>query len=391
MRVRVLLVDDSTSDRIRVRRALEKDPDTQWEVEFVSTAEEGLARATQSPPDVLLMDFHLPGMSGVELLQAVRERLGVRTPAAVLLTGSGSEHVAAEAMKAGAQDYLIKDAFSPERLRHSLRAAMEAVRLVHAVEERRHQAERAEKAAREALAVRDEMFALATHDLKGPLQIITLNAQLLRSKIPVESLNTSSRERLAGIVRAATRMGELIDHFLEATRGQEQPLRRAQVDLLALVRAKVRELESTAPRHTFQLDARGSDFSGHWDTAALERVLDNLLSNAVKYSPEGGPIQVTVAEDSPGPDGAVRLRVEDPGVGIPLKDLPYIFERFHRGSNVAKDFVGSGVGLASTRRLVELHGGTIEVESEEGHGAAFTVHLPRELSRSAPLEAPRQG
>ncbi|SEU26955.1 hybrid sensor histidine kinase/response regulator [Stigmatella erecta] len=379
MSVRVLQVDDSAADQMMVRRALERDPDTRWAVEQVSSAEEALERATASGPDVVLMDFHLPGMNGVELLRALRERCAGRVPASVLLTGTGNERLAVEAMKSGAQDYLVKGTFTPERLRHSLRAALETVRLERALEARRLQAERAERSAREALAVRDELFALATHDLKGPLQIITLNAQFLRLKMPAASLTPALDTRLTSISHAAMRMGELIDHFLVATRGREQLLRRERMDLLALVNSKVRELESMSSRHAFQLRVEGKDFTGNWDSTSLERVLDNLLSNAVKYSPAGGNIFVTLAEGAAKPERQVMLRVEDSGLGIPAQDLPHVFERFHRASNVPDTIAGSGVGLASVRRLVELHGGTIEVKSQQGQGAAFTVRLPQDI------------
>ncbi|HEX8703445.1 MAG TPA: hybrid sensor histidine kinase/response regulator [Myxococcaceae bacterium] len=378
MSVRILLVDDSKADLLRVRRALERDPDTKWEVEQVSTAEEGLEHVARHALDVVLMDFHLPGMNGLELLHQLREQCTDRPLAAVVLTGTGSERVAVEAMKAGAQDYLLKESFSPERLRHSLHAARETVRLQHEVEQRRRQTERAERAAREALAVRDELFALATHDLKGPLQIITFNARLLESRLPQET-PPSERNRLGSIARAAMRMGELIDHFLEVTRSQEQPLRRERMDLSSLVRAKVQELQGTSPRHTFQVCTVGVNFWGQWERASLERVLDNLLGNAVKYSPAGGCITVTLTEEPDGSSGLMQLSVEDGGVGIPQADLPRVFERFHRGGNVVGSIAGTGVGLASTRRLVELHGGTIEVESTEGHGSVFTVRLPRAL------------
>jgi signal transduction histidine kinase len=377
--VRVLHADDSAADQMMVRRALERDVDTRWAVEQVSSAEEALEHAAAAVPDVVLMDFHLPGMNGVELLRALRERCAGRVPACVLLTGTGNERLAVEAMKSGAQDYLVKGSFTPERLRHSLRAALETVRLERELEERRTQTERAERAAREALAVRDELFALATHDLKGPLQIITLNAQFLRLKMPTANLTPALDARLASISHAAMRMGELIDHFLIATRGREQLLRRERMDLLVLVNRKVREMESMSNRHVFQVRVEGKDFTGNWDSTGLERVLDNLLSNAVKYSPAGGNIFITLAEGAAGPERQVLLRVEDSGLGIPEKDLPYVFERFHRASNVPDTIAGSGVGLASVRRLVEMHGGTIEVKSQQGQGAAFTVVLPQDI------------
>jgi signal transduction histidine kinase len=247
------------------------------------------------------------------------------------------------------------------------------------LEERRRQAEQAERTAREALAVRDEFFAIATHDLKGPLQSILLGAQLLRRQLPAETRTPGVEARLEQILRGTQRMGELIDHFLAVTRGGERPLKRERMDLFALVRTKVHELAPLGATHPVHLHVEGTDFLGYWDTAILERVLDNLLSNAVKYSPRGGSIDVWLSDESAGPEGWVRLRVEDRGMGIPEVDLPHIFERFHRGRNVAPAISGSGVGLASAHRLVEMHGGTLTVESEEGRGSAFTVRLPRAL------------
>ncbi|HEX8823092.1 MAG TPA: hybrid sensor histidine kinase/response regulator [Archangium sp.] len=391
MSLRVLLVDDSLADQRALRRALEKDPEAQWEVELVSTAEEALARMGQPPlPDALVLDFHLPGMDGVALLSTLRERCGEQMPGVVVYTGSGNERVAVAAMKAGAHDYLLKEGFSPERLRHSLRHAVDSVRMARELEERRRQTERAERTAREALAVRDEFFAIATHDLKGPLQSILLSAQLLRRQLPAEARTPGVESRLGQILRGTQRMGELIDHFLAVTRGGERPLRRELVDLLTLVHAKVRELAPLESTHPVHLSIEGTDFLGHWDEAGLERVLDNLLSNAVKYSPRGGPIHVSLFEESTGSEGWVRLCVKDQGLGIPKEDLPHVFDRFHRGRNVDSTISGSGVGLASAHRLVGMHGGTLSVESEEGQGATFTVRLPRGLDMpELPSEEPQ--
>jgi signal transduction histidine kinase len=110
---------------------------------------------------------------------------------------------------------------------------------------------------------------------------------------------------------------------------------------------------------------------GEWDGQRLRRVLDNLLSNAVKYSPDGGEIVVQLAREE---DWAVLL-VSDQGLGIPADDLPHIFERFRRARN-ATEIVGTGLGLSGARQLVEQHGGTIVVHSQEGAGSTFTIRLP---------------
>jgi signal transduction histidine kinase len=107
------------------------------------------------------------------------------------------------------------------------------------------------------------------------------------------------------------------------------------------------------------------------DVGRLERVLDNLLSNAIKFSPNGGEIRVTVT--STGTHG--RLSVTDAGLGIPAADLPGIFERFRRGSNVGP-VTGTGLGLAGSREVMQQMGGDIEVESVEGEGSTFTVVIP---------------
>ncbi|NOJ92720.1 hybrid sensor histidine kinase/response regulator [Corallococcus sp. CA049B] len=383
MSLRVLLVDDGMADRLAVSRALAKDPDMQWEVVPMSNAEDALAYLSGNPVDAMLLDYHLPGMNGVTLLQKVAALGLPRVPAVVVLTGSGNERVAVDAMKAGANDYLVKEAFSPERLRRSLKTAVDTVRMTRELEERRLRAERAEAAAREALAVRDELFSLATHDLKGPLQIMTLNAQVLRRQIPAAAMTPALETRLGHIVRAAHRMGELIDHFLEVTRGQERPLKREPMDLLALVRGKVRELEANASRHFVLEVPEGRDFTGDWDAHALERVLENLMGNAVKYSAAGSTVTVHLTVEEGQTQQFVLLAVTDQGIGIPAEDLPFVFERFHRGRNVSQEVSGSGVGLASARRMVELHGGTLAVRSVEGQGSTFTVRLPRGIVLSA--------
>lgn len=375
-------MEDSRVDQAVVRRALERDPEVEWEVEVAETAEQALERLGRPPlPDVVLTDLRLPGMDGLELLQRVRLSQGGLRPAVVMLTGMGNEAAAVAAMKLGAQDYLAKDGLSPELLRHGLSSAVQAVRMAAELEERRLQALQAERVAREALTVRDELFALATHDLKGPLQNLMLLARLLRQQLPAEVLAGGAEARIGQILQAAERMGAIIDRFLEATRGGQLPLNTQPMDLRALVERKVGELAPLVATHPVRLHVQGEDFRGAWDPAALERVLDNLLGNAIKYSPMGGPVLVHL-EEEPGAEGWLRLRVEDRGMGIPREELPLVFERFHRGRN-ARAVAGSGVGLASVMRLVQQHGGSLEVESEEGRGSTFIVRLPRQPPRES--------
>ena len=138
----------------------------------------------------------------------------------------------------------------------------------------------------------------------------------------------------------------------------------------------MREHQLVSDLHQFLFEAETPTVVVTVDETRAHRVLANLLTNAIKYSPDGGPVRVTIKE-SDGPDGkAAVLVVRDEGLGIPQDDLPHVFDRFHRGANVVGRFAGIGIGLASARELVELYGGTISVESEEGTGSTLVVRLP---------------
>jgi signal transduction histidine kinase len=181
--------------------------------------------------------------------------------------------------------------------------------------------------------------------------------------------------RLAYIFAAATRMGSMCQELAEASvkqAGHALVLLLTQTDLVALARQAVAEHELISDRHQFLFAAEVPTLEAAVDETRVHRVLSNLLTNAIKYSPQGGPIHVTIKPDGP----FAVITVRDDGVGIPGDDLPHIFDQFHRGANVIGRFHGNGLGLASARQLVELHGGTISAASEDGRGSTFTVRLP---------------
>jgi signal transduction histidine kinase len=148
----------------------------------------------------------------------------------------------------------------------------------------------------------------------------------------------------------------------------------------------ITEHQQQTDRHKLALLAAVPSLAGVWDGVRLGRVLDNLLSNAVKYSPLGGPIQVCVGVETDSPDQFAVVRVIDRGEGIPEQDLPHIFEHFRRGANVEGRIPGTGIGLSGVRRIVEMHGGSITVESAIGQGTTVTVRLPRNLRHPVPLD-----
>lgn len=225
---------------------------------------------------------------------------------------------------------------------------------------------------------RDFAFA-AAHDLKNPLTSIKGFTQLMQRRLARKGVLTAedSLRDLERIDATVARMSALIGELLDTARlemGESLDLRREPADLAALARNAVEHAAEVAAPGQIQLETEPDSIQGHWDPSRLERALTNLLTNAVKYSPEESPIAVSVAVE----DGTAVIVVTDRGIGIPAGDLPFIFERFYRGSNVPRESSGAGVGLAGVRQIVEQHDGTIEVESVEGEGSTFTIRLPIE-------------
>jgi signal transduction histidine kinase len=172
-------------------------------------------------------------------------------------------------------------------------------------------------------------------------------------------------------------MARQIDQFgdvAEILGGRTPCLVRQPCDLVDLARQVAADYQAMTDRHDIQVESTAPQFVGTWDGLRLARVLANLLSNAIKYSPESGEIAVTLTTDAALPEIAI-INVRDHGIGIPARDLPLLFTPFHRGANVGS-VSGTGLGLASVKLVVELHGGTISADSQEGVGTTMTISLP---------------
>jgi signal transduction histidine kinase len=175
--------------------------------------------------------------------------------------------------------------------------------------------------------------------------------------------------------RLRRRVGEILD---AAWAGRPPEVQREPVDLAELARESARRVPGAQGRVTIEAEA---PLVGAFDGERIRQLLDNLVDNAIKYSPSGA--EVTVRVERVGE--AARVTVADHGIGVPAGDLPRLFERFHRGSNVDdRRFRGLGLGLAISRRIVEQHGGTIAARSEVGVGTTIEVTLPLHLADRGP-------
>jgi PAS domain S-box-containing protein len=230
--------------------------------------------------------------------------------------------------------------------------------------------------AQAAIQQRDQFFSIAAHELKTPLTALLGNAQLLERRLARDGAASERDRRTAGVIAAqGQRLNQLILTLLDITRIEHGQLSivREPLDLGALVRRVVAELQPLLEQHSINLDAPSEPLLVAGDELRLEQVFQNLLQNAVKYSPPGSPVQIQVAQRN----GQILVSVTDAGVGISPDVLPQLFQRFFRAPNVAPSISGLGIGLYVVKEIVTLHGGTVDVASREGSGSTFTVCLPR--------------
>jgi signal transduction histidine kinase len=234
---------------------------------------------------------------------------------------------------------------------------------------------------------KDEFLSAAAHDLRTPLSTVKGMAQLLQrraSRINAEGIDKIV-EGLQEIDRSTSRMTRLINELLDVTRGEmERPieLNRSETNLVAILRRVIEDTRHSARNR--RITVEGPDtVPGWWDVERLERVFANILTNAVKYSPERSPIEVTVGTEGE-PVRAVTIEVRDGGIGIPQDELSRIFERFYRASNVSQRIPGTGIGLAGAKQIVDRHGGSISVQSDEGSGTTVSLTLPVVIEDPAP-------
>ncbi len=233
--------------------------------------------------------------------------------------------------------------------------------------------------AQQALRVRDQFISIASHELKTPLTAIKGYTHLLqRYANQGGQVDERFHKGLRVVQDGVTRLNRLTDQLLDLSRiqGDGFALERSEVELCGLLRGLAEAMEPSLHQHTLQLLCPDETVVIQGDELRLEQLFQNLLSNAIKFSPDGGLITVEVRRR----DASARVAISDEGIGIPEEAIALIYERFYRASNSDGDRIsGMGLGLYIVRHIIEAHGGTIEVASEQGRGSTFTVTLPLEV------------
>jgi PAS domain S-box-containing protein len=234
-----------------------------------------------------------------------------------------------------------------------------------------------EEQLRQTAEFRERFLGIVSHDLRNPLSVINLSANLLlrQEALPERALRLSQR-----ITLNAELMGRMIGDLLDLTRGRLGggiPIAPAPVDLGLLGRRVLGELEVAHPARELRLEARG-DLQGEWDQDRLAQLLGNLLRNALDYSPEDTPVTLNLQDEG----AHLRIEVGNRGEPIPAELLPVLFEPFRRGElRGHRRSSGLGLGLYIVQQIALAHGGTSQARSTREEGTVFTVRLPRTAPR----------
>ncbi|PIQ83487.1 MAG: hypothetical protein COV75_07250 [Candidatus Omnitrophica bacterium CG11_big_fil_rev_8_21_14_0_20_63_9] len=385
----VLLFEDDDGQALLTKEALEADGFT---VDVCRTGREGLDRLFNTGYEVYLIDMKLPDIAGVEILR----RINTIRPGAVciIVTGHGDEAAAVEAMKLGAYDYIIKSPYMGHLTalpvvireglaRRQLKAEREQLQTelweqARLLEERNAELRRANEELKRLDQLKSDLISMVSHELRTPLATMKEFTSILADHIagPV----TPDQQQYLAIIKAnIDRLGRIIDDLLDMakieagriilTKGfvEVRPLTEHVLESLRpLAEAKQVSLELQLPQNLPGVFA---------DEDKVNQILVNLVGNAIKYTDGPGRVTVSAVERT----NELEFSVADTGIGIAPEDVPRLFEKFQQLRRVPglSGGKGAGLGLAISKRLVELHGGRIWLTSTPGAGSTFCFSLPK--------------
>jgi signal transduction histidine kinase len=373
LRAVVWVVDDSPLESEMAGRLLS----AQHEVRLFSDGPSVLEQvAAGVRPDVLVLDWHMPDMSGLEVCRFLRQSHDEVSLPILILTATGGQDDLVEGLAAGANDFVTKS-FGPAELLARVATLARSKLLYDRLRQTELATRRAREAAEEANSAKDTFLATVSHELRTPLNSILGWSQLLcEGEVDPATL----KRGLDTIQRNALLQVQLIDDILDTTRvvSGKLHLELASVNLASVVRAAFDAVKpaSDAKRLRTELVCIGDRFRVHGDRDRLQQAVSNLLTNAVKFTPADGQIRVELRES----EKELQIAVIDSGKGIAQSFLPHVFDRFRQQDDASSQrHAGLGLGLALVQHIALAHGGAVVANSEgEGRGATFVLTLPRD-------------
>jgi two-component system sensor histidine kinase/response regulator len=330
-----------------------------YQLEITDDGTHGVELVHEYQPDLVFVDLKMPGISGLEVLEKVREI--DETIVTVMITGFATVSSAVDAMKKGAYDFLPKP-FTPDEFRMIARRGIERRRLVMETIALR----------REKELLREQFASIVSHELKAPLSAVQQNLFALDFELE-ETLTDEQKAKMERIKIRIDELLKLINSWLRVISVDINKLKDGftQVSISKPISNALESVTSLAERKNIEIVSSISDqlppILG--DSLSLSEVFVNIIGNSIKYSPDG--TQVILNAEVQGQN--LVTTIQDSGIGISPEDLPHIFDGFFRGKSGQ---AGHGIGLAVARQVVDAHSGSINVTSELGKGTTFMVSLP---------------
>ncbi len=374
-KLRLLLIEDNEDDALLLIHLLEKEG-YQPLIHRVQNAIDMEKALDSQEWDLVICDFRLPAFSGADALEIFKQK-GMDIPF-ILLSGTVGEEIAVGMMKAGAHDYIMKDhikrlgpaikrELSEAEVRRQKRMVLEELRL-------------AKERAEESDKLKLNLLASLSHEFRTPLNGILGFAQVIES----ETKEPMSRGNARKIHGAGQRLMRTLDSILWMAQLNSglQP-RMCQIDLKSFLFECLQPLfeKSQKKNLTFKIDT-SPNLSLFTDHDLLREALINLTENAIKFTSKGGITISAHYEESSSPENLI-IQVKDTGIGILPEHISVIFEAFRQVSEgMGRQFEGCGLGLTIVKKIIELLGGELSLESRLQHGTTFTIKLP---SRQLPL------
>jgi len=384
--IKILIVDDSPEDRATYRRLLSKDSEHEYVFLEAETGEEGLKACRNEEPDCILLDYLLPDLDGIEFLLELADVRGDTLIPVVMVTGQGSESVATEAMRNGAQDYMVKGRITAEAIHRAVHNALQRVSLYTKIQEQQGDLARAEQEADRANAAKSDFLASMSHEIRTPMNSIIGFSEILLG----EALPDEWRQHVGTIHRNAVNLLALINDVLDLSKVEagRMDVFESSFSVGNLIRSVAAMLRVGAQEHkaeiAVELDPALPEYV-QGDEQKLRQVLVNLAGNAVKFTPGGRVLIRTEWRDE-----MLQVDVIDDGVGIATEKLEAIFEPFTQaGGATRQSGTGTGLGLALVKRFVALMNGRVHCSSVEGEGSTFTFTVPL-LPGTRPEAEPEQ-
>lgn len=370
--IKVVIIDDESKMCRAIEKTLSKyslrlqDIDDEIRFNTISflTAEDGLKYLERGKADIILLDYKLPGISGLDFLDRVK--FDEAETLVIMITAYASLETAINSIKKGAYDFIAKP-FTPDDLRKTVKKASQQLLL----------SRRIKKLEQEKRKVRFQFISVLGHELKSPLNAVEGYLQLMKDRALGDNINAYTKMIERSLLRIDG-MRKLIADMLDLTRIESGEKKReiGKYNLTDIANEAIENVKHEADRKKIEiiLDSK-PDLTAKCDRGEILVILNNLISNAVKYNKERGKVRVRIKKE----DRTIRIEVEDTGIGISKEDQKRLFQEFVRIRNdKTKNIPGSGLGLAIVKKIAHLYNGNVIVESEPEKGSKFTVTLKEE-------------